>query len=123
MNIFVRNYSDYSLEAQLFPWMDSGPEDNVAEYYQQQVEMLEGFNEMDALAERGFVPGMSRVCINDLYFLICIYVLMHCRFLEAKIPCFTCRKRGKIWPKVRHLLLEYQILLTWFFLLLKFLPR
>lgn len=42
-------------------WMDSGPEDNVAEYYQQQVEMLEGFNEMDALAERGFVPGMSKV--------------------------------------------------------------
>lgn len=42
--------------------IDSGPEDNVAEYYQQQVEMLEGFNEMDALAERGFVPGMSKVC-------------------------------------------------------------
>ncbi|KAJ4848157.1 Metal tolerance protein 11 [Turnera subulata] len=37
-----------------------GPEDNVAEYYQQQVEMLEGFTEMDALAERGFVPGMSK---------------------------------------------------------------
>ncbi|PSS33369.1 Metal tolerance protein [Actinidia chinensis var. chinensis] len=37
-----------------------GPEDFVAEYYQQQVEMLEGFNEMDALAERGFVPGMSK---------------------------------------------------------------
>lgn len=37
-----------------------GPEDTVAEYYQQQVEMLEGFNEMDALAERGFVPGMSK---------------------------------------------------------------
>lgn len=37
-----------------------GPEDYVAEYYQQQVEMLEGFNEMDALAERGFVPGMSK---------------------------------------------------------------
>ncbi|TYJ16185.1 hypothetical protein E1A91_A10G233000v1 [Gossypium mustelinum] len=37
-----------------------GPEDNVAEYYQQQVEMLEGFNEMDALAERGFIPGMSK---------------------------------------------------------------
>ncbi|XAR72052.1 hypothetical protein NMG60_11018548 [Bertholletia excelsa] len=36
------------------------PEDNVAEYYQQQVEVLEGFNEMDALAERGFVPGMSK---------------------------------------------------------------
>ena len=32
--------------------MALGPEDNVAEYYQQQVEMLEGFNEMDALAER-----------------------------------------------------------------------
>ncbi|XP_061997769.1 metal tolerance protein 11 [Rosa rugosa] len=37
-----------------------GPEDDVAEYYQQQVEMLEGFNEMDALAERGFIPGMSK---------------------------------------------------------------
>nr|GMD54586.1 metal tolerance protein 11 isoform X1 [Ipomoea batatas] len=35
-------------------------EDIVAEYYQQQVEMLEGFNEMDALADRGFVPGMSK---------------------------------------------------------------
>jgi len=38
----------------------SGPEDNVADYYQQQVEMLEGFTEMDELAERGFVPGMSK---------------------------------------------------------------
>ncbi|XP_010253331.1 PREDICTED: metal tolerance protein 11 isoform X1 [Nelumbo nucifera] len=37
-----------------------GPEDVVAEYYQQQIEMLEGFNEMDALAERGFLPGMSK---------------------------------------------------------------
>lgn len=37
-----------------------GPEDDVAEYYQQQVEMLEGFSEMDALAERGYVPGMSK---------------------------------------------------------------
>ncbi|XP_065870241.1 metal tolerance protein 11 isoform X2 [Euphorbia lathyris] len=36
-----------------------GPDD-VAEYYQQQVEMLEGFNEMDALAERGFVPGLTK---------------------------------------------------------------
>ncbi|KAJ7975871.1 Metal tolerance protein [Quillaja saponaria] len=34
--------------------------DNVAEYYQQQVEMLEGFNEMDALAERGFIPRISK---------------------------------------------------------------
>ncbi|MBA0692492.1 hypothetical protein Goari_010047 [Gossypium aridum] len=40
--------------------MVSGSEDNVAEYYQQQVEMLEGFSEMDALAERGFIPGMSK---------------------------------------------------------------
>ncbi|XP_049404009.1 metal tolerance protein 11 isoform X2 [Solanum stenotomum] len=37
-----------------------GQEDNIAVYYQQQVEMLEGFNEMDALADRGFVPGMSK---------------------------------------------------------------
>ncbi|KAJ6983232.1 metal tolerance protein 11-like [Populus alba x Populus x berolinensis] len=36
-----------------------GPEDDVAEFYKQQVEMLKGFNEMDALAERGFIPGMS----------------------------------------------------------------
>ncbi|KAJ0887587.1 putative cation efflux protein [Helianthus annuus] len=35
------------------------PEDNVAEYYQQQVETLEGFTEMDELAERGFVPRLS----------------------------------------------------------------
>ncbi|KAI8031422.1 Metal tolerance protein 5 [Camellia lanceoleosa] len=35
-------------------------EDSVAEFYQQQGEMLEGFNEMDALADRGFVPGMSK---------------------------------------------------------------
>ncbi|KAK4743111.1 hypothetical protein SAY87_001112 [Trapa incisa] len=37
-----------------------GSEDDVAEYYQNQVDMLEGFNEMDALAERGFIPGMSK---------------------------------------------------------------
>lgn len=43
--------------------MNSGPEDYVAEYYQQQVEMLEGFNEMDALTDRGYVPGMSKVDI------------------------------------------------------------
>lgn len=48
-----------------------GPEDNIAEYYQQQVEMLEGFNEMDALAERGFIPGMSKVSdLNILYIYI-----------------------------------------------------
>lgn len=38
-----------------------GTEDGVAEYYQQQVEMLAGFNEMDALADRGFLPRMSKV--------------------------------------------------------------
>lgn len=46
--------------------MALGPEDNVAEYYQHQVEMLEGFNEMDALAERGFIPGMSKVILCSL---------------------------------------------------------
>ncbi|XP_028072820.1 metal tolerance protein 11 isoform X2 [Camellia sinensis] len=40
--------------------LDTASEDSVAEFYQQQGEMLEGFNEMDALAERGFVPGMSK---------------------------------------------------------------
>ena len=41
--------------------MGSGPEDNVAEYYQQQAEMLEGFNEMDELTERGSLHRMSKV--------------------------------------------------------------
>ncbi|MBA0600445.1 hypothetical protein Gorai_006632 [Gossypium raimondii] len=54
------NEMSYNNASKLFPLMVSGPEDNVAEYYQQQVEMLEGFNEMDALAERGFIPGMSK---------------------------------------------------------------
>ncbi|KAJ8631657.1 hypothetical protein MRB53_024980 [Persea americana] len=37
-----------------------GSEDVVAEYYQQQVEMLTVFNEMDALTERGFLPGQTK---------------------------------------------------------------
>ncbi|KAL6610349.1 hypothetical protein ACP70R_040318 [Stipagrostis hirtigluma subsp. patula] len=37
-----------------------GPGDVVAEYYQQQLEMLEGFNEMDTLTDRGFLPGMTK---------------------------------------------------------------
>lgn len=49
----------------------TGQEDNIAVYYQQQVEMLEGFNEMDALADRGFVPGMSKVLI---VFLLVFYI-------------------------------------------------
>lgn len=44
-----------------------GTGDVVAEYYQQQEEMLEGFNEMDALTDRGFLPGMSKVRVNQLY--------------------------------------------------------
>ncbi|BAF17678.2 Os05g0461900 [Oryza sativa Japonica Group] len=36
------------------------PGDDVAEYYQQQSELLEGFNEMDTLTDRGFLPGMSK---------------------------------------------------------------
>lgn len=53
--------------------MGLGSEDVVAEYYQQQGEMLEGFNEMDALAERGFLPGISKVCM--------IYILFCCPFV------------------------------------------
>ena len=44
-----------------------GTGDVVAEYYQRQVEMLEGFNEMDALADHGFLPGMSKVGLNTYY--------------------------------------------------------
>ena len=47
-----------------FVYISSGQEDHIAEYYQQQVEVLEGFNEMDTLAERGFLPGMSKVSIS-----------------------------------------------------------
>lgn len=58
--------------------MVSGSEDNVAEYYQQQVEMLEGFNEMDALAERGFVPGMSKVCLNFHFHILGVSNVLIC---------------------------------------------
>ncbi|KAJ0983958.1 hypothetical protein J5N97_002314 [Dioscorea zingiberensis] len=37
-----------------------GSGDDVAEYYQQQGEMLEGFNEMDTLTDRGFLPTLSK---------------------------------------------------------------
>ncbi|KAI3934095.1 hypothetical protein MKW92_025587 [Papaver armeniacum] len=36
------------------------PEDVVATYYQQQVQMLDGFTEMDALTDRDFLPGMTK---------------------------------------------------------------
>ncbi|GLJ08310.1 hypothetical protein SUGI_0086150 [Cryptomeria japonica] len=37
-----------------------GSGDGVAEYYQQQEEMLDGFTEMDAVAHCGYLPGMSK---------------------------------------------------------------
>uniref|UniRef100_A0A0C9S452 TSA: Wollemia nobilis Ref_Wollemi_Transcript_14255_1709 transcribed RNA sequence n=1 Tax=Wollemia nobilis TaxID=56998 RepID=A0A0C9S452_9CONI len=37
-----------------------GPGDGVAEYYQQQDEMIEGFTEMDVVSKHGFLPGMSK---------------------------------------------------------------
>lgn len=37
-----------------------GPGDGVAEYYQQQEEMLEGFTEMDAVSEHGYRRTMSK---------------------------------------------------------------
>jgi hypothetical protein len=45
------------------------PGDVVAEYYQQQLEMLEGFNEMDTLTDRGCLPGLSKVCSMKTSFL------------------------------------------------------
>jgi len=32
----------------------------AAEYYKQQVEMLEGFSEMDTFTDRAFLPVMSK---------------------------------------------------------------
>ncbi|KAM0829648.1 hypothetical protein ACQ4PT_066754 [Festuca glaucescens] len=37
-----------------------GPGDVLAEYYNQQLEMLEGFSEMDTLTDRGCLPGLSK---------------------------------------------------------------
>ncbi|KAH7672687.1 Cation efflux protein [Dioscorea alata] len=37
-----------------------GSGDDVADYYQQQGEMLEGFTEMDTLTDRGFLPRLSK---------------------------------------------------------------
>lgn len=37
-----------------------GSGDDVADYYQQQGEMLEGFTEMDTLTDRGFLPSLSK---------------------------------------------------------------
>lgn len=98
----------------------SGPEDNVADYYQQQVEMLEGFTEMDELAERGFVPGMSKVSsLDDANLSLLLKTMIHlCLFIDAYMCC-AYRKSKIIWLKARHWRLEYQTLRIWFFLLLK----
>ncbi|PKU87041.1 metal tolerance protein 5-like [Dendrobium catenatum] len=37
-----------------------GKEDSVADFYQQQVETLDGFGEMDDLTDRGFLPKISK---------------------------------------------------------------
>ena len=44
-----------------FSVLDPSSGDGGDEYYQQQDEMLDGFTEMDTVAERGFLPGMSEV--------------------------------------------------------------
>lgn len=58
-----------------------GSADDVAEYYQQQLEMLEGFTEMDTLTDRGFLPGMSKVCC----------VLFHWSMNTGKDKTLPCR--------------------------------
>ena len=65
-----------------------GPEDVIAEYYQQQVEMLEGFNEMDALTDRGFLPGMSKVWSINLM----LVTLGNTSYIKVKRNLSTCRK-------------------------------
>lgn len=58
--------------------------------------MLEGFNEMDALAERGFIPGMSKVSISfsPLY---SVYLrLIHSRIPWLNIHHFVQEERDKL---------------------------
>lgn len=45
--------------------------------------MLEGFNEMDALAERGFVPGMTKVytCLSSFCTYYTVSQLFKLKFL------------------------------------------
>ena len=56
----------------LFCLMGSGPEDNVAVYYQQQAEMLEGFNEMDKLTECGSLPRMMSEVHKIIFIAKCL---------------------------------------------------
>lgn len=39
----------------------AGAEKGIDEYYRQQEEMLEGFEEMDTIAERGYMPSTTQV--------------------------------------------------------------
>lgn len=70
-----------------------GQEDNIAEYYQQQVEVLEGFTEMDALAERGFIPGMSKVSIS---FSPVRSLNLKCQMRQLNINCCVQEERDKL---------------------------
>lgn len=78
-------------------------EDNIAMYYQQQVEMLEGFNEMDALADRGFVPGMSKVLIVLSAFTICIRASSIC-IRPTVCSFFVCTQSSLIIHKLEGLI-------------------
>lgn len=74
----------------LLLYISSGQEDNIAEYYQQQVEVLEGFTEMDALAERGFIPGMSKVLIS-----LSVFCYLDLRWLYTQEPWLNIHCRGQ----------------------------
>lgn len=56
-------------------FLDAG--NDVAEYYQQQVEMLESFDEMDVLADRGYIPGMTKACFSS-FSVLAFYRLIVC---------------------------------------------
>lgn len=44
-----------------FQFYFAGAEKGIDEYYRQQEEMLEGFEEMDTIAERGYMPSTTQV--------------------------------------------------------------
>lgn len=95
-------------------WTAQRPEDVVAEYYQQQVEMLEGFNEMDTLTDRGFLPGMSKVCsitfcygnVFKWYKIVWLQLrplfFSQTTFVSLITNLFTHRKNVKRLLRVRH---------------------
>jgi hypothetical protein len=57
----------------------AGAEKGIDEYYRQQEEMLEGFEEMDTIAERGYMPSTTQVsweqCVS-LSWMICYFMLL-----------------------------------------------